>query len=163
MEIKVSNLGAIREGTFDFAKRFSVFCGPNGTGKTKRVLVIAKGAAAEAAKAAEEEKARQYAEQKAKQKAAQESTTAEPSKNNKVATEKSRYSPEEAAKLLPKVELSIREQEAMMKVLEMQMNDPANHADPERSAAMAEEHLQYETKIAELMEKWELLMEAAEG
>lgn len=118
---------------------------------------------AEAAKAAEEEKARQYAEQKAKQKAAQESTTAEPSKNNKVATEKSRYSPEEAAKLLPKVELSIREQEAMMKVLEMQMNDPANHADPERSAAMAEEHLQYETKIAELMEKWELLMEAAEG
>lgn len=40
MEIKVSNLGAIREGTFDFAKRFSVFCGPNGTGKTYFAYVI---------------------------------------------------------------------------------------------------------------------------
>ena len=73
-----------------------------------------------------------------------------------------RYSAEEAAKLLPKVELQIREQEAMMRLLEKQMADPANHADPEHSAAMAAEHTVYENKIAELMEKWEALMEAAE-
>ncbi len=72
-----------------------------------------------------------------------------------------RYSPEEAAKLLPKVELRIREQEAMMGLLEKQMADPANHADPAHSAAMAEEHAAYESRIAELMEKWEALMEAA--
>lgn len=80
----------------------------------------------------------------------------------KAADKKQRYSPEEAARLLPKVELSIREQEAMMKLLEVQMADPANHEDPAYSAAMAAEHDAYEQKIAELMEKWELLMEAAE-
>lgn len=77
-------------------------------------------------------------------------------------TKKRRYSPEEAQRLLPKVELSIREQEAMMGLLEKQMADPANHADPQHSAAMAAEHDAYEAKIAELMEKWEQLMEAAE-
>lgn len=80
----------------------------------------------------------------------------------KAADKKQRYSPEEAARLLPKVELSIREQEAMMKLLEVQMADPANHEDPAHSTAMAAEHDAYEQKIAELMEKWELLMEAAE-
>lgn len=75
---------------------------------------------------------------------------------------KRRYSPEEAERLLPKVELSIREQEAMMGLLEKQMADPANHADPQHSAAMAAEHDAYEAKIAELMEKWEQLMEAVE-
>ena len=75
---------------------------------------------------------------------------------------KKRYSPEEAAKLLPKVELQIREQEAMMGLLEKRMADPANHADPANSAAMAAEHEEYEARIAELMEKWEVLMEAAE-
>lgn len=80
----------------------------------------------------------------------------------KAADKKQSYSPEEAARLLPKVELSIREQEAMMKLLEVQMADPANHEDPAHSAAMAAEHDAYEQKIAELMEKWELLMEAAE-
>ncbi|MCQ2372685.1 MAG: ABC-F family ATP-binding cassette domain-containing protein [Phascolarctobacterium sp.] len=121
-----------------------------------------KQADALAAKAAEEEKARLYAEQQAKKQAqAQQNNISK--KVTDPNSSKSRYSPEEAQKLLPKVELSIREQEAMMKVLEMQMNDPANHASPEKSEAMAAEHLAYETKIAELMEKWELLMEAAEG
>lgn len=77
-------------------------------------------------------------------------------------TKKRRYSAEEAQRLLPKVELSIREQEAMMGLLEKQMADPANHTDPQHSAAMAAEHEKYEAKIAELMEKWEQLMEAAE-
>ena len=63
---------------------------------------------------------------------------------------------------MPKVELQIREQEAMMGLLEKQMADPANHTSPEHSAAMAAEHEEYEQIIAELMEKWEMLMEAAE-
>lgn len=81
----------------------------------------------------------------------------EPAKNNA-----KRISREEAEKQLPKIELKIREQEAMMKVLEMQMEDPANHEDPANSAAMAAEHEQYEQTILELMEKWEQLMEALE-
>ena len=110
---------------------------------------------------AEAEKAAAYAEVQAK-KQAQQSAASAPAADKKQADKKKRYSPEEAAKLLPKVELSIREQEAMMGVLEKQMADPANHVDPEHSAAMAAEHDAYEAKIAELMEKWEALMEAAE-
>lgn len=116
-----------------------------------------------AAKAAEEEKARQLAEQQAKKLAQLNAGQPTAKKAESPANTKSRYSPEEAMKLLPKVELSIREQEAMKKVLEMQMNDPANQADLEKSMAMAAEHQAYEEKIAELMEKWELLMEAAEA
>lgn len=110
---------------------------------------------------AEAEKAAAYAEAQAK-KQAQHTASSALAADKKSADKKKRYSPEEAAKLLPKVELSIREQEAMMGLLEKQMADPANHADPEHSAAMAAEHEAYEAKIAELMEKWEALMEAAE-
>lgn len=114
-------------------------------------------AAAKAAEAAE--KARQEAEYAAKKLAkTQESTLVDQPK----ASGKRRYSPEEAKKLLPKIELSIREQEAMLKVLERQMEDPANHMDPEKSAAMAAEHGAYENKIAQLMETWEQVFAAAE-
>ena len=107
---------------------------------------------------AELEKQKAYAEQQAKKNAVQSSPEKVEAKNKQ-----RRYSPDEAKKLLPKVELSIREQEAMMKILEMKMADPANHADPAQSAAMAAEHDEYENKIMELMEKWEQLMEASEG
>lgn len=106
---------------------------------------------------AELEKQRAYAEQQAKKNTPQAVPEKVEAKNKQ-----RRYSPDEAKKLLPKVELSIREQEAMMKLLEMKMADPANHADPAQSAAMAAEHDEYETKIMELMEKWEQLMEASE-
>ena len=107
---------------------------------------------------AELEKQKAYAEQQAKKNAVQSAPEKVEAKNKQ-----RRYSPDEAKKLLPKVELSIREQEAMMKILEMKMADPANHADPAQSAAMAAEHDEYENKIMELMEKWEQLMEASEG
>lgn len=110
----------------------------------------AAAAAAEAMAASVQENVKQKADNKAQVQPV------------KAADKKQRYSPEEAARQLPKVELSIREQEAMMKLLEVQMADPANHEDPAHSAAMAAEHDAYEQKIAELMEKWELLMEAAE-
>lgn len=113
---------------------------------------------AQAAAKAEAEKQKAYAEEQAHKNSAAQKTAPAAKKNDK----QRRYNPEEAARLLPKVELSIREQEAMMGLLEKQMADPANHVDPAHSAAMAAEHEAYEAKIAELMEKWELLMEAAE-
>lgn len=118
-----------------------------------------KAAQAAAAKAAELERAKEIEEAEAKRARTAAQANAPKKEGN---GKQKRYSPDEAAKLLPKVELSIREQEAMMKVLEMRMADPANHQDLAASKAMAEEHQQYEDKIAELMEKWELLMEAAE-
>ncbi|MDY4919888.1 MAG: ATP-binding cassette domain-containing protein [Phascolarctobacterium sp.] len=122
-----------------------------------------KLAQAAAAKAAEAEKQRAYAEAQAKKQATKnEQAQVKNSDKNDKSDKRKRYSPEEAARLLPKVELSIREQEAMMGLLEKQMADPANHENPEQSAAMAAEHAAYEAKIAELMEKWEELMEAAE-
>ena len=121
-----------------------------------------KAAQAKAEAAAEAEKAAAYAlAQQKKQQAANAQTLAETA-SKKEESKKRRYSPDEANRLLPKVELQIREQEAMMGLLEQQMADPANHADPEHSLALAKEHDAYEAKIAELMEKWEALMEAAE-
>ncbi len=117
-----------------------------------------KQAALLAEREAELEKQKAYAEQQAKKNVVQAAPEKVEAKNKQ-----RRYSPDEAKKLLPKVELSIREQEAMMKILEMKMADPANHADPAQSAAMAAEHDEYENKIMELMEKWEQLMEASEG
>ncbi len=117
-----------------------------------------KLAQAQAEAQAEAEKQATYAALQAKKQAqAAAGKAAKPQE-----TKKRRYSAEEAQRLLPKVELSIREQEAMMGLLEKQMADPANHTDPQHSAAMAAEHEKYEAKIAELMEKWERLMEAAE-
>lgn len=117
-----------------------------------------KLAQAQAEAQAEAEKQATYAALQAKKQAqAAAGKAAKPQE-----TKKRRYSAEEAQRLLPKVELSIREQEAMMGLLEKQMADPANHTDPQHSAAMAAEHEKYEAKIAELMEKWEQLMEAAE-
>lgn len=40
MKVKVTNLGAIGEGTIDLAKKINLFCGQNGTGKTYFSYVI---------------------------------------------------------------------------------------------------------------------------
>lgn len=117
-------------------------------------------AAAEAL--AEAEAVRQREEQRRQSGQSNGSVMPAPKQSEKGKDRQKRYSADEAMKLLPKVELSIREQEAMLKILEQQMADPANHEDPAQSAAMAAEHDAYEEKIAELMEKWEQLMEAAE-
>lgn len=117
---------------------------------------------AEAQAKAAAEQAQYYAEQQAKKDAQKAAAEVQSNKQSKKENKQKRYSPDEAEKLLPKVELQIREQEAMMKLLEQQIADPANHEDPSHSAAMAAEHDAYEEKIAQLMEKWELLMEALE-
>ena len=117
-----------------------------------------KKAQAAAEAALEAEKQKEYAEQKAKKAQAVAVNTVPTKKNER----KKNYTHDEAVKLLPKVELQIREQEAMMGLLEKQMADPANYDNLEHSQAMADEHKAYEEKISALMQKWEELMEAAE-
>ncbi len=73
-----------------------------------------------------------------------------------------RYSVDDAAKLLTKTELSIREQEAMQKLLEVKIADPASHTNLEQSRKLAEEHAALQEKIDMLMAKWEELMEVME-
>ncbi len=90
----------------------------------------------------------------------QEAKTALP--EGKKAKAQKRYSPEDLAKQLQKVELNIREQEAMLGVLEKQMADPANHTDLEHSRKLAEEHEAMQAEIDRLMLRWEELMQAQE-
>lgn len=115
----------------------------------------------EVALQAEKEKQAAYAEAQTKKQKSQETAPVDAEKPQ--SQKERKYTVADAEKLLPTIELRIREQEAMKKVLEMQMNDPANQMDLEKSQAMAAEHEAYENKIAELMEKWELLMEALEA
>ena len=117
-----------------------------------------KKAQAAAEAALEAEKQKEYDEQKAKKAQAVAINTVLTKKNER----KKIYTHDEAVKLLPKIELQIREQEAMMGLLEKQMADPANYDNLEHSQAMADEHKAYEEKISALMQKWEELMEAAE-
>lgn len=114
----------------------------------------------EAQAQAEREKQIAFAEAKVKKQNQNESIPASEVKTQ--AKKERKYTAADAEKMLPTIELRIREQEAMKKVLEAQMNDLANQMDLEKSQAMAMEHEAYETKIAELMEKWEMLMEALE-
>lgn len=83
-------------------------------------------------------------------------------KESAAARERS-YSAQEAEKLLPTVELRIREQEALLKILEKKMADPANHASLEDSEALAGEYNEIQQVIDGLMAKWEKLMEAMEN
>lgn len=114
-----------------------------------------------------EEKAKRQAQQTAeivpgKPAAKTESETeSRPTKN--AGKNKRTYSPQEAEKLLAKVELSIREQEALLGVLEQRLADPASHTDPEASAALAAEHAALQAEIGKLMLRWEELMTAAEA
>mgnify|MGYP002615557213 FL=1 len=77
-------------------------------------------------------------------------------------TEKKPYSPAEAQKLLPQVELKIREYEALQKVLSDKIADPANQQDLETSTRLAEEYAEQDKILDGLMEKWEKLMESLE-
>ena len=80
----------------------------------------------------------------------------EKSKNQRI------YTPAEAEKLLPEVELKIREHEALQKVLSQQIADPENQMDLEKSAALAAEYEKEQQLIDGFMEKWEALMEVLE-
>ncbi len=73
-----------------------------------------------------------------------------PAKRNK--------SPYELEKRLEKVELSIREQEALLMVLERKMALPENHIDLEQSLQLATEHENIKTLLAQLLAEWEDIM-----
>ena len=115
-----------------------------------------------------------YVEEKAKRAALEATADTGSKSDNKVAAKESRpvktkpeekqrrYSEQELEKLLAKVELNIREQEAMLKLLEKQLADPANHEDLENSARLAEEYEKMKKEIDKLMLKWEELMVADE-
>ncbi|WP_075579421.1 ABC-F family ATP-binding cassette domain-containing protein [Acidaminococcus massiliensis] len=88
--------------------------------------------------------------------------TAQPEKKMEKKPEKKPYSPAEAQKLLPQVELKIREYEALQKVLSDKIADPANQQDLETSTKLAEEYAEQSKILDGLMDKWEKLMESLE-
>ena len=100
-------------------------------------------------------------EEKKAAKPAPEKTAPEAAKTEKK-PEKKPYSPAEAQKLLPQVELKIREYEALQKVLSDRIADPANQQDLETSTRLAEEYAEQEKILDGLMDKWEKLMESLE-
>lgn len=88
--------------------------------------------------------------------------TAQPEKKMEKKPEKKPYSPAEAQKLLPQVELKIREYEALQKVLSDKIADPANQQDLETRTKLAEEYAEQSKILDGLMDKWEKLMESLE-
>ena len=73
------------------------------------------------------------------------------------------HSSQELQNLLEKVELSLREQEAMLSVLDKQISIPENQLDMKNSTRMAAEREQYLKNIDDLMERWENLLEEQEA
>ena len=67
-------------------------------------------------------------------------------------------SPYDLEKKLEKVELSIREQEALLMLLERKMALPESHFDLQQSLELAEEHAQLKNLLAQLLGEWEELM-----
>ena len=70
-----------------------------------------------------------------------------------------RHSPAQLEELIAKVELRLREQEAMLGWLDKQISIPENHLDLEKSKAMAAEREEYVKTIDGLVQKWEELLE----
>ncbi len=65
-------------------------------------------------------------------------------------------------KKLDKIELSLREQEAFLKVLEKRISDPNEHLDLDNSKNLALEHECLQQKINDLMEDWERLLDLSD-
>ena len=70
-----------------------------------------------------------------------------------------KHSPAQLQELIEKVELRIREQEAMLGYLDKQISIPENQLDLEKSRAMAAEREDYVKTIDDLVQKWEELLE----
>lgn len=70
-----------------------------------------------------------------------------------------RHSPVQLEELIAKVELRLREQEAMLGWLDKQISIPENQLDLEKSKAMAAEREEYVKTIDDLVQKWEELLE----
>lgn len=77
---------------------------------------------------------------------------------NNIPVRKRNLSVADLQKKLDSTELSIREQEALLKILEQKLSDPASHADLELSKELAAEHLALENKLSKLLLDWEQIM-----
>ncbi len=67
---------------------------------------------------------------------------------------KAKQRPEDIARKVDKLELEIREWEAMLKMLTVRMNDPDNFSDPEKSHGLADEYAKLETELAQKYDEW---------
>lgn len=67
---------------------------------------------------------------------------------------KAKQRPEDIARKVDKLELEIREWEAMLKMLTVRMNDPDNFSDPEKSHGLADEYAKLETELAQKYDDW---------
>ncbi|MDU4962158.1 MAG: ABC-F family ATP-binding cassette domain-containing protein [Sporomusaceae bacterium] len=66
----------------------------------------------------------------------------------------SRLSGDDLARRLEKLELEIREWEALLKMLDVQLNDPASFSDPQKSQTLAEEYARRQQELAQKYEQW---------
>lgn len=70
--------------------------------------------------------------------------------------------PQNVTKRLASLELSIREQEALLKVLELRMSDPNEHIDVTASSNLAKEYQKIKEHVDELLLEWESIVLAQE-
>lgn len=66
----------------------------------------------------------------------------------------SKQRPEDIARKVEKLELEIREWEAMLKMLTVRLNDPANFSDPQKSQELADEYAKMEGELAQKYDEW---------
>jgi ATP-binding cassette subfamily F protein 3 len=66
----------------------------------------------------------------------------------------SKQRPEDIARKVEKLELEIRESEAMLKMLTVRLNDPANFSDPQKSQELADEYAKLEGELARKYDEW---------
>ncbi len=86
--------------------------------------------------------------------------TVAPSARNREKTGK--RSPQDIEKRLSAVELSLREQDVLLKVLEKRLADPAEHGELAKSRALAEEYEHLKNIVEGLIIEWETLLEEQE-
>jgi ATP-binding cassette subfamily F protein 3 len=66
----------------------------------------------------------------------------------------SKQRPEDLARKVEKLELEIREWEAMLKMLTVKLNDPANFSDPQKSQELADEYAKMEGELQTKYDEW---------
>jgi ATP-binding cassette subfamily F protein 3 len=66
----------------------------------------------------------------------------------------SKQRPEDIARKIEKLELEIREWEAMLKMLTVKLNDPESFSDPQKSQELADEYAKMEGELALKYDEW---------
>ena len=125
---------------------------------------------AEKEKAEREAEEARLAEEKAKKEKNAKALEEEKARAKQVAAEKEKkaklgsiqsMSESKRQDMILRAEAEIAMAEAELKMLDVQMNDPAVQSDPDRSAAIAAEYAAKEEEIMKRYEKWEQLTDGA--